>query len=90
MESVKQKPGLVLCVVGFAVVAMVTRFNLRVVESRYQIAAFWIAALICELAVRPSMQAPLNWSRLFANGAAVTVAIVAVKWMTEGLPPILR
>jgi uncharacterized membrane protein YoaK (UPF0700 family) len=73
----------------FAVAAMMVRFIIRDVESRFQILFFWLLALVFELVVESRLRVWPIKSRFFLNGIAATLAIVAAKWLIEGLPPLL-
>jgi hypothetical protein len=81
---------LILGAIGFGIAAMAIRFLFQSVESRLQIAVFWLLALALELVLRPSANARPRWIHVVFNGIAATIAIVAVKWSMEGLPPALR
>lgn len=75
-----------LSAVAFAFIAGLIRYSLTDVESRAQIAVFWVAALIIENFRGPSA----SMRGLVMNGAAATLAIILVKWATEGFPPLSR
>jgi hypothetical protein len=76
--------------VGFAVAGALTRFNLLTVATRFQIAIFWLAALVLHAFVRRTYGPRLSTLALALNGLAGTIAIIATKWWLEGLPSIFR
>jgi hypothetical protein len=76
--------------VGFAVAGALTRFNLLTVSTRFQIAIFWLAALVLHAFVRRTYGPRLSTLALALNGVAGTIAIIATKWWLEGLPWIFR
>lgn len=76
---------------AFAVAGAGTRLVLVNVETRLQIAVFWIIALAVAFAGRRWWRKS-NWTTVFlANGVAATVGIVAARTALEGLPrPLLH
>ena len=74
---------------GFALAGALTRLTLLSVATRFQIVAFWIAALVLHFIVRRSYGSRLSRFALALNGIAATVAIIATKWWLEGLPSML-
>lgn len=65
------------------------RFFIRDFESRFQILFFWLLALLFELVVDSPLRVWPIKPRFFINGIAATLAIVAIKWLIEGLPQLL-
>jgi hypothetical protein len=74
--------GLIVSALGYALIAGAVRLNLPLVESRWQVLAFWLVALAAEFAVssHPSL------GRVALNGCAATAAIIVAKWYIEGAP----
>lgn len=71
-----------LSALGFGLMAGAVRLNLLLTESRLQIVAFWMIALLLELAAGDER----SWPRFALNGSAATAAIIAAKWYIEGVP----
>jgi hypothetical protein len=71
--------------VAFGLAGAVSRLTLLTVPTRYQIASFWIVALML-YAVLKLRRPSLSSLGPILHGTAATIAIVAVRWRLEGLP----
>ena len=77
---------LLLCTcIGFAVAGGATRLHLLTVATRLQIAAFWLAAGVIYFLFRGALGPRVSKLGLAMNGVAATLAIVAAKWLVEGI-----
>lgn len=72
----------------FAICAASGRFVFQTVETRYQIATFWMLAVVLELC-GPMPATHGATRRIAANAAAATIAAVSVKWYLEGISPLV-
>lgn len=70
----------------FALAAALTRYELRDTESRIQILAFWLLAVVVQ-AFLPRSRSPNDGWTLLLNGTAATLAIMLTRFALEGLPP---
>lgn len=75
---------------GFLIAGMFTRLHLRHIESRLQIAAFWIIAIAFQIIVHRSLKVRPGKFAIFVSGVSATIGIVAIKWLIEGPPPLSR
>ena len=72
---------------AFALIGAASRFHFTNVESRVQILAFWLAAVVLHLVLGLSrVEDGIGWMRVVLNGAAATAAIILVKIALEGVP----
>lgn len=72
-----------LLAAAFAAAGAVSRYTLRMTETRYQVAVFVIAAVGAELIVAVGGSARPSWVRFLANATASTLVIVLVKFHLE-------
>lgn len=76
---------------GFAAAGGTARYASRyLIESRYLIALFCLFALLLEFVIRPAFGGRKDLAALTLNCAAATSAIITVKWIMEGVHPLLR
>jgi hypothetical protein len=68
---------------AFGVAGALSRYELRSTETRYQIAAFVVAAVGVELIMAASRLARPSWIRGATNAIVATLVIVAVKFQLE-------
>jgi hypothetical protein len=72
-----------LSALAFAAAGALSRYELRSTETRYQVAAFVVAAVAVELIVAASRLARPSWRRFLANAVAAALVIVLVKFQLE-------
>ena len=72
-----------LSALAFAAAGALSRYELRSTETRYQIAAFVVAAAGVELIAAASRLTRPSWLRFFANAGVATLVIVLVKFQLE-------
>jgi hypothetical protein len=80
---------LLLSCAAFALAGAVSRMILVSVHSRFQILAFWIAAVFLQLAAPGWFSRSPGKAARFAfvwNAAAATFAIIVTRILLEGLP----
>lgn len=78
----------ILWALTFAAAGGAARYASRyLIETRYIIALFCLLAIVLEFVIRPAMGARRDFAALLLNCTAATVAIVAVKWIMEGIHP---
>ena len=91
MISLNRFLSLLIGAMAFATTAGLVRYASRyLIESRYLIALFCLAALMLEVAVRPAMGGKRDFIALVLNSSAAIAAIITVKWMMEGIHPWFR
>lgn len=56
------------------------------VETRYLVLLFIVLAILLEFAIRPALGLRRDMVGLVLNCAVASAAIIAMKWMLEGLP----
>lgn len=79
-------PRLLIFPIVLALVAAICRINVTfILESRYQMLAFWAVALFYEARER-RLPKPLRLVRLLLSIALVTAAVIGVKIHLEGVP----
>lgn len=76
--------------VGFGAVATISRQTILSVETRVQILAFVILAVLYELAARPHFGQRSRGLGVAVNAGLATAAILATRWHLEGLCPGVR
>jgi hypothetical protein len=76
--------SLIATVAALVLAAVIGRLILRHTQSRYQMAAFWLVAILVECVGRPFFGGAGSWTSVAIEGLATTVAILLVKWSTEG------
>ena len=68
----------------FAVAGATSRFLLRHVETRWQIAAFCLVVVVYQAMIRPAAGHQFSWASTALDLISVTSAIIAMKAMIEG------
>lgn len=68
----------------FGIAALLCRFALQRVETRWQVLTFWAIVSIYHIAIRPGRERAFSWPSLGADLIAVTAAIMAMKFALEG------
>jgi hypothetical protein len=70
--------------------ALAAAFRLRVpgFESRYQILIFALFSWLGEGSLAALRQRPFDMKRALIGAVSAAVAILSIKWSTEGLPPV--
>ena len=90
MLRIKRFLPLILWSLAFAVAGCAARYVVHNrLETRYLVILFCLAAGLLEW-VRPARKLRRDLVPFMLNSAAATVAIVAMKWMLEGVHPLLR
>jgi len=60
------------------------------IETRFIILAFWLLAVALEFVIKPALGGRRDLVSLTLNCTAAMFAIIAMKWMIEGVHPWLR
>lgn len=68
----------------FAAAGAASRFVLREVETRWQIAGFWAAVVGYQFGIRPALGRRVSPASAALDGVCVAAAIIAVKVAIEG------
>ncbi|QIG53203.1 hypothetical protein G6N82_02680 [Altererythrobacter sp. BO-6] len=73
--------------VAFGAAGMITRYLTQYqIETRYLVLLFVALAIALEFVRRPLPGLRVDTARLVVNCTASAAAIIAMKWMLEGLP----
>jgi hypothetical protein len=67
----------------FFVAAALTRFILYLVESRIQIGAFWLLAVIAGVLLPARCGRPASPIAIVASGITATAGVLLIKWLLE-------
>lgn len=75
---------------GLGLLALALRYRITNFESRNQIVLFIALSTLAESSLAAMQGRRIDKARLVLGYAASTIAVVAMKWSLEGLPPFLR
>jgi len=91
MTRTKRILSLILWALAFATAGFVARYlSHHRFETRYLIPLFCSVAALLEFVIRPALGMRRDLVALFLNCAASTIAIIAMKWLIEGIHPWMR
>lgn len=84
--AIRMRKELLMPTAAFFLIAAATRMILQhTIDTRYQIAMFWLLAVGLE-AIEAHRRDGWCGRRLLANGLAATIAMVTVRFVLEGFP----